>query len=245
MPINQCIYVLENNIENPFQLFLILKLLYPEGKLKFTKDEINFLALVLKVHPKTIRANAKRLINLNWIRLNTKTTYYLINSFDRLRKNNNWKSRASIEINVNNVYNIRAILGATLYTYLHKDFWRKVKSSKEKSVRIKQRTYHFLFPSFNFKLEAAPISVNGVNAIFNISQAKASRIKTIATVEKLIEVQKTYRKIQISKFDLEGLKQFTSITTNNIIFREGNYYLQEIDHIIPLIPIRKRKKLET
>jgi len=243
VPINQCIYVLENNIENPFQLFLILKLLYPEGKLKFTTDEINFLALVLKVHPKTIRANAKRLIKLNWIRLNIKTNYYLIHSFDRLRKDNNWKSRASIEINANNVYNIRAILGAALYGYLHKDFWRKVK--KEKFVQIKQRTYHFLFSSFNFKLKAAPIAVNGINALFNISQAKASRIKTIAADQNLIEVQKTFTKIKISKFCLDGLKQYTSICTSNIVFREGNYYVQEIDHIIPLFPIRKRKKLET
>ncbi len=234
---------MENNLENPFQLFIILKLVFPEGKLKFTKYEINFLALVLKVHPKTISANAKRLIKLNWIRLNTKTTYYLILSFDRLRVDNDWKSRASIEINANNVYNIRAILGAALYTYLHKDFWRKVK--KEKFVQIKQRTYHFLFSSFNFKLEAAPIAVNGINALFNISQSKASRVKKLAAIEKLIEVQKAYTKIKISKFDLDGLKQFTSITTNNIIFRDGNYYLQEIDHIIPLIPIRKRKKLKS
>jgi hypothetical protein len=32
---------------------------------------------------------------------------------------------------------------------------------------------------------------------------------------------------------------------NDIVFKEGNYYLQEIDLIIPLFPIRKRKKLET
>jgi hypothetical protein len=141
------------------------------------------------------------------------------------------------------IFRIQAALGAALYTYLHKDFWRKVK--KAKSVQLKRRTYHFLFPSFNFKLQSAPISVNGINAIFNISQAKASRIKTLAASEKLIEVQKTYQKLNISKFDLEGLMQYSDIATNNIIYKEGKYYLQEIDHIIPFITIRKRKKLET
>lgn len=143
------------------------------------------------------------------------------------------------------VFRVQAILGAATYGYLHKDFWRKVKKSKREGVQIKECTYHFPFPSFNFKLEPAAISVNGVKAIFNISKAKASRIKKLANDQKLIQVQKTFKKLSISKFDLEGLKQYTSIVTNNIIFKDGNYYLQQIDHILPLFPIRKRKKLET
>jgi hypothetical protein len=238
-----CNYVLDKNLENPFQLFILLKLVYPEGKLKFSDNEINFLALVLNVHTKTIKANAEKLIQLNWMRLNTKTNYYLIHSFDRIRLNYGWESRASIEMYNHDVFRIQAILGAATYGYLHKDFWRKVK--KEKVVQLKECTYHFLLPSFNYKLQPAPISVNGVKAIFNIPQAKASRIKKLANAQKLIQVQKTYKKLCISKFDLEGLKQYTSIITNNIIFKEGNYYLQQIDHIIPLFPIRKRKKLET
>ena len=84
-----------------------------------------------------------------------------------------------------------------------------------------------------------------MNAIFNISQAKASRIKTLAKSQKLIEVKKTFKKLEISKFDLEGLKKYHNIAANNVVYKDGNYYLQEIDHIIPLIAIRKRKKLET
>lgn len=141
------------------------------------------------------------------------------------------------------MFHIRAFLGAALYGYLHKDFWRKVK--KEKSVEIKQSTYHFLFPSFNYKLKPAPISVNGVNAIFNISIAKASRIKSLAAAYNYIEVTKTFRELNIKKFDLQGLKEFDLIATNNIIFKDNKYYLQEIDHIVPLFNIRKRRKLET
>ena len=201
------------------------------------------MALVLNVHPKTIKANADKLIQLNWIHLNAKSNYVLIHSFERIRKNNGWESRASIEMYNQDVFRVQAILGAATYGYLHKDFWRKVK--KEKSVQLKECAYHFPFPSFNFKLQPAPISVNGVKAIFNISKAKASRIKKLAASQKLIQVQKTFKKLSISKFDLEGLKQYTSIATNNIIYKEGNFYLQQIDHIIPLFPIRKRKKLET
>lgn len=198
---------------------------------------------MLNLHPKTIVANLDRLRNLNWISKNSRTNYYIFHSFDRIRKVYEWVSRASLELYVNDVFHIRAFLGAALYGYLHKDFWRKVK--KEKSVQIKQCTYHFLFPSFNFKLEAAPISVNGVKAIFDISIAKSSRIKSLAAAYKYIEVTKTFRELNITKFDLEGLKEFDLVSINNIIFKDNKYYLQEIDHIIPLFNIRKRRKLET
>ena len=243
MPIAQCVYVLENNLEKPFQLFLLLKHLYPEGKLKFTKQEINFLCSILDVNKKTIEANVKKLLELNWIRLNEKTNYYLLYSFDRIRKMECWDSRASIEFYPNDIFRVQAVLGAALYGYLHKDFWRKVK--KEKNVQIKQRTYHFLFPSFNFKLESAPVSVNGVKEIFNISKAKASRIKNLANKERLITIEKTFIQLDISKFELEGLKQYSDFNTNSIVYKNGKYHLQGIDHITPLFPIRKRKKLET
>jgi hypothetical protein len=243
VPIAQCIYVLENNLEKPLQLFLLLKHLYPEGKLKFTKEETSLLCLILDVNKKTIEANVKKLLELNWVRLNEKTNYYLLYSFDRIRKRECWDSRASIEFYPNDIFRVQAVLGAALYGYLHKDFWRKVK--KEKNVLIKQRTYHFLFPSFNFKLEGAPVSVNGVKELFNISKAKASRIKNLAKKEKLISIEKTFQVIDISKFELEGLKQYSDAQTNSIVYRNGKYHLQGIDHIIPLFSIRKRKKLET
>lgn len=236
---------MKQNLENPFRVFITLKHLYPEGKSKLTKEEINYISIVLKLNPKTIKANLKRLINLNWIHKNNKTQYYIFHSIDSIRLQNEWYSRASIEIESVDTYNIRAILGAALYGYLHKDFWRKVKKSKRKGVRIKQRTYHFPHPSFNFKIESAPISVNGVNAIFNIPIAKASRIKSLAQAYNYIEVTKTFRELHITKFDLMGLKEFDLVATNNIIFKDNKYYLQEIDHIVPLFNIRKRKKLET
>ena len=238
-----CIYVLQNNLENPFRFYLQLKLMYTSGQLKFTKQEIEFLAFSLELTTKTINSNIKKIEQLNWIRLNTKTKYYHLNSFDKLRTRKNWESRASVEIYFEDIYRIRAILGAALYGYLHKDFWRKVK--REKSVQIKGSTYHFLSSSFNYKKHKAPISVNGIREIFNISKPKASRLKKLAFNAGLITVKKQYKKLELDKRGVNYHKKYYPEITKNVIYKNGHYYLQLIDLILPLFNIRKRKKLET
>lgn len=236
-----CVIVLQNNLENPFRFYLLLKLMYTSGKLKFSKQEIQFLAFALDVTTKTIRTYIKKLEELKWIRLNTKTQYYLLNSIDRLRKNNNWLSRASIEFYFEYIHRTRAILGAAIYGYLHKDYWRK---QRERIVTIKGVTYQSLSSSFNYKNHSSPISVYGVNKIFNISIPKASRLKKFAANEGLIKVEKQYKKLDIPKFGVDGFKEYYPEVTNNLIYKDENHYLQQIDLILPLFDIRRRKKLE-
>ena len=237
-----CVLILQNNLENPFRFYLLLKLMYTSGKLKFTKQEIQFLALAIGVTTKTIRIYIKQLEELKWIQLNTKTKYYLIHSIDRLRKNNDWESRASIEFYFEDIHRIRAILGAAIYGYLHKDFWRKVK--RERVVQIKGCTYHALSSSFNYKNHNAPISVYGVRKIFNISIAKISRLKTLSHNEGLIKVEKVYEKYDIDKLHALMIKKYHPERTRNLIYKDGIYQLQQIDHILPLFDLRRRKKLE-
>jgi len=242
-PIEMCIYVLQKNLENTFRVYLFLKLNYKDGKVKFTKSKTKFLADSLNVTTRTIRSQIKKIIELGWIRINTKTQYYILSSIDNIRVNNGWVTRASIEIYFEDIHCIRAILGAALYGYLHKDFWRKVK--REKSVLLKGNTYHFLSPSFNYKNQFAPVSVIGVHKIFNISQAKASRIKKLASNAGYIKVKKKFKKIGLSKMDVVYSKKYDTNNSQNIIFKNKSYYLQQIDHIRPFFDIRKRKKLET
>jgi hypothetical protein len=242
-PIEMCIYILQNNLENTFRIYLFLKLNYNDGKIKFTKNEINILADSLNVTSRTIRSQIKKIVELGWVQINTKTQYYILTSFDKIRVNNGWVTRASIDISIQDIQCIRAILGAALYVYLHKDFWRKVK--REKSVLIKGNTYHFLSPSFNFKNHFAPVSLIGVQKIFGISQAKASRLKQLAYNAGYIKVKKKFKKIDLSKEDVSYIKKYDVNHARNIIFKNRSYYWQQIDHIRPFINIRKRKKLET
>lgn len=237
-----CVFVIQNNLENHFRFYLLLKLMYTCGKLKFSKKEIQFLAFVINVTTRTVKSYIQKLVELKWIGLNTKTQYYLLYSFDRLRKNYDWKSRASIEIYFKDIHRIRAVLGAVLFGYLHKDFWRKVK--RERVVRIKGRTYQSLSPSFNYKIREAPISIYGVRKVFNISIAKISRLKTLAYNVGLIKVEKDYVKYDIDKQHALMIKKYHPERTRNLIFKDGIYQLQQIDLILPLFDIRRRKKLE-
>lgn len=242
VPIEMCVFVLENNLENTFRFYLLLKLIYTCGKVKFTKEEIRFLAFVINVTTRTIISQIKKLEELNWIRLNNKTHYYIIFSFDKLRNSNDWISRASIEFYFEDISRIRPILGAALYGYLHKNFWRKVK--REGIVTIKGVTYQSLSSSFNYKNQWAPISVYGVKKIFNISIAKLSRLKTLASIDGLIKIKKCYVEYDVDESYALHIKKYYPDRTRNLIRKNDKFYLQQIDLILPNFDIRRRKKLE-
>lgn len=220
-------------------MFLLLKFIYKAGHTKLTKEQISFLALTLNVNTKTIHNNVKKLRCLKWLRLNTKTKNYSIVSFDSIRKIHQFRSRASIEAVYYDVFRINALLGGAIYTYLHKDFWRKVR--KKRSVRLKGRTYHSHTSSFNYKLHEAPISVYGVSKIFNISTAKASRLKNQAKRHQFINVRKNYKILEgYEKFEV----YYSEELPENFTLNNNKYALQGIDHILPNFSIRKRKKLK-
>lgn len=228
---------------NPSRLYLTLKLIHPNGALKFSKNDIQFIAFAINSNSKTIKKNITKLIDLKWIRLNSKTGYYHVLSIDKLRLVYDWESRASIEFYFENIHNTKALFGAAIFGYLHKDFWRKVK--REKSVRIKGRTYHFLSSSFNYKKHHAPISLSGASSIFDISKTKLSILKKSAHYAGLINVKPDLLEIIEKKFDITLLKSHELNFPQNVVFRNGKYYSQLVDLIIPLFTIRKRKKLET
>ena len=218
----------------------MLKFVYKTGHTKLNQEEVNFLALTLNVNIKSINSHVKKIANLKWIRLNNKTQYYSIVSFDNIRKTHQFISRASMEVYYYDVFRINAHLGAALYTYLHKDFWRKVKNRK--SVQIKGCTYHFPTSSFNYKLHDAPISIYGVSQVFNISTTKASRLKKQAKNNHFIKVYKKLETIERVDKNILQLDKYYQLP-RNLVFRNNKCVLQGIDHILPNFSIRKRKKL--
>jgi hypothetical protein len=197
---------------------------------------------VLLVSRKTINKHILLFKELGWVIYNSKTKYYQIKAFDKIREENNWEVRLSFPINLNNIQDIKAITGAVIYGYLHKDFWRKVK--REKSVQIKGCTYYFLSPRFNYKKQYAPVSIYGVEAIFNISPATASRLKNSAAVKGFIKLKKNYSDISEDRLALRKLKKYNGLK-QNIIYKKGKYREQLIDTTYPLFHFKKRKSLQS
>lgn len=243
VPIQLFINAQQEVYAKKLRFFLSLKLLYRSGKARLDHGELLFLELTEGIRSrKTTLKYIKSLVEKGWLQYNAKTGYYIIKSFDRIRKENGWNVRLSFPVDFNSYMNIKAITGAILYAYLHKDFWRKVR--RKKSVQIKGSTYHFLSPYFNWKETPAPISVLGACNIFNISPSTASRLKDCAFKQHLLEVRKNYGATVPNKKAMEYCLDYND-RRNNIVFQQGNYRFQLIDTILPLFLFKKRQKLKT
>ncbi|SHF46068.1 hypothetical protein SAMN05444483_101196 [Salegentibacter echinorum] len=243
VPIQLFIDAQQKGYAKKLQFFLSLKLLYNCGKTKLDEEELLFLELTEEISSrKTTLKYIEFLLEKGWLTYNAKTGYYIIKSFERIRSENNWEVRLSFPVDFNSYQNIKAITGAIIYGYLHKDFWRKVR--RKKSVQIKGSTYHFLSPHFNYKEAPAPLSVLGIGSIFQISAATASRLKNCALKQKLLKVNKNYGAMIPNKMALELCLGYND-KPNNIVFVQGSYRFQLIDTILPLFLFKRRKKLKT
>ncbi len=189
---------------------------------------------------KTTKKHISFLLEIGWLTYNSKTQYYNIKSFDKIRQENEFNVRLAYPINFTNINNIQAATGAVIYGYLHKDFWRNVK--RQKSVHIKGSTYHFLSLKYNYKEQPAPVSVIGVQKIFNISIATASRLKNAAAKHKLISLKKNYSKKAVNKYATDMYCKLNDLKPN-IVYHNNKYHLQLIDTIYPLFYFTKRKSL--
>jgi hypothetical protein len=109
-------------------------------------------------------------------------------------------------------------------------------------VQIKGCTYYFLSPKFNYKKQYAPVSIYGVNQLFNISTATASRLKNNAFKEGYIKLKKNYSDPVDGQILIKKLKALYDITPN-IVYKKGKYREQLIDTTYPNFHFKKRKSL--
>lgn len=104
------------------------------------------------------------MLEKGWLVYNAKTGYYILKSFDRIRQENHWKVRWAIPVHFGNYFKLKAITGAIIYGYLHKDFCRKLR--KKKSALVKGGAYHFRSSGSSPESKSAPVSVYGAAKIF-------------------------------------------------------------------------------
>jgi hypothetical protein len=110
-------------------------------------------------------------------------------------------------------------------------------------VQIKGCTYYFLSPRFNYKEQYAPVSIYGVEAIFNITPATASRLKNSAAKKGFIKLKKNYSDIIDDKSALLKGKKYNDLK-QNIVYKKGKNREQLIDTTYPLFHFKKRKLLQ-
>lgn len=223
--------------------FLFLKLTFTEGKVKLDSKRMLIIEYMLQIKcRKTTLRYIQLLLELKFLTFNERTGYYIINSFDKIRKFHDWKVRLAFPIDFSTYNKIQAVTGAVIYGYLHKDFWRKVK--RKISVQIKGCTYNFPSPTFNYKKQLAPVSVIGVSKLFKISIATASRLKTAAHKEGFIKLKKNFEDIKIDVSLLVQIQKYNDLN-DNIVFHKNDYRMQLIDTVYPLFYFLKRTRLKT
>jgi hypothetical protein len=243
VPIPMCIWVAQNNLEKPFQTFLHLKMQYRNGKTQLNRLELLGLSQVMGgISTKTIKQHIQKLSEIHWMKRNTKTGFYHINSFERIRAHYGWESRASLLCEFKDIQNVYGFIGGAIYTYQFYDFWRKVR--KERIVRIMGRAYNFLSSSFNFREHHAPVATTGIEALYGIPQKKASRLKIAAIKSNTIKVKKDFQKLDLSFSEIKLMMKFGYLPPR-VKQLKGEFYLQSIDLILPLKHIKKRPKLTT
>jgi len=239
VPIQLFIKAQQEGFKKELCFFLLLKLLYPYGKTKLNHGELAFIELELQIKSKkTTKKYISKLLELEFLVYNPKTQYYIIKGFDKIRTIHHLENRLAFPIGYYNYKNLDAVTGAIIYGYLHKDFWRKVK--QKKSVHLKGITYNFSKVNFNFKKQPAPVSVYGVQQIFDIPIATASRLKNAAKKEKYLKVKQNFDKITLN--EAVTLKYIGK--KEGLRFKNGKYYLQSIDTVCPLFYFVKRKSME-
>lgn len=217
--------------------------MYRHGKSTLTNDDLVFVEYSLKIKSRTTTLKyLSKLRKLNFIVYNKTTQYYIFKSFDRIRKENDLINRLAYPFTYSDLDRINAITGAVIYSYLHKDFWRKVK--REKVVHLKGSTYFFLSHKFNYKKHSAPVSVNGVKRLFEVSKSTASRLKNEATNCGLIKLTKNYSIYAVDKKAMQEYLKYNDYK-QTVVYKDGIYRLQLIDTILPLFYFTKRNSLET
>jgi hypothetical protein len=115
---------------------------------------------------------------------------------------------------------------------------------RKKSVHLKGSTYNFPTQTFNYKKQYAPVSVIGVNKIFDISIATASRLKAAAHKAGFIRLKKNFEDIKIDVQLLVQIHKYNDLS-DNIVFHKDDYRMQLIDTVYPLFYFLKRTKLKT
>lgn len=242
VPLQLLVDAQQNGYGKKLRFFLLLKLMWPAGKTRLGRRNLQFIELVDQIRTrKTTKTYIRFLLDKGWLVYNSRTGYYILKSLDRIRKENQWKVRWAIPVHLGNYSNLKAITGAVIYGYLHKDFHRKFR--RKKSVSVKGDTSNFHPSSFSGRTQTAPVSVYGAANLFDISVSTASRLKHAAEKENYLKVKKNYGESFVDKRSMMKSLDYND-RKMNIVFHKGKYRFQLIDSVFPLFLFIRRQKLK-
>lgn len=188
VPFKLLLKAAQKDAESDLQLYLLLKLLYPEGKAQATAQNIQHWAYLLDCSSRTIYNKLERLKILRWLTYNKKTKYWLIRAIYKVSGLNSqykgWKPKLCLD----NIQNIRATIGYYILLKLSRNFKRRLK--QKRVVTITEVTYNA-----RKVLAFSPIALRGAAKFHSLSYAKIQRLKDHALRANYIERKHSFKKI--------------------------------------------------
>jgi hypothetical protein len=164
-------------------------------------------------------------------------------SLEKIRQKYNWVSRRAYPFTYKDVTHIRATLGAIIYTQPYKTYCRKHFKCSSNVLKSRSADETIAFSCDTKKY--AEVSVLSIRNFFGITINKAVRLKQAAERLGLIEVKKQYLKLQNNQVYAAKKGNEYRDESQNVVFLNGDYYIQQIDKIYTELYFKRRKKIET
>ncbi|NLO00785.1 MAG: hypothetical protein GX126_00505 [Bacteroidales bacterium] len=236
LPVELCIYALQNKLLKPFRLYILL-LSATQGNIAITEKDMEAIALALNYKSqKSINNNLKKLISLGWIGHDKKRKKYWIRGLDELRKRLKLKKRRSVDFTIEYLDNFDAFCFAAA---IGKE-WKYQKWRGISAWDLRGQAYpNLLRPS-----DYLPIAGNDLVKILKISKSSVSRYKKHAQGAGYIDIKSSNRTVKIRPDELRSFKSHDNETYGKMYVVGDTVVEPGIDKIKPLLTYSRRKKVK-
>lgn len=180
-------------LKQDLKLFLLLKLMYPEGKYKTCELPIDLVAKELDIHKRTIVRRLKKLEKIQWVSHNNQTGYTLIYSPERLVWGKK-KTRCSRQkLMLHNIREIDSVVGYVLFRKCASDF--KL-INKEQGGSAQLTSHAFTSHLASLPKGYYPVALRGVSKRFSTPLSTINTLKKAALRAGYLRVIPTNRIIK-------------------------------------------------
>lgn len=223
------------------QILVATKLLFGSS---FARSQIIIISEILGIHSKTVDAHLQKLVDLNLIGFDTLELKYFCRGWNYLRTLLDDETSVGYKIKLDQIKEFKPFAIATTFDQLiasqQSKRWKTIRESLKKgsSKQIEIGTNGFY-----------PVANAAYAKIFNVSEATASRYRSLAHDHGWIEVKPQFTEVQISIDENRDRDLVKEHLDKGLVFRKGRYFIQEIslvrsNMIRKRIPFLSKKKLK-
>lgn len=203
IPVEVARLVIKQSLEKPFAIYLYLKF-HSSGKLHKTAPAFQAIKKDLGINTnRTFLKHFQKLLELKWVCLSESSGFYYIHSFDRIRLENEFKSRQATTLYYKDLKNLKAFLVGTILGAAvkgQKYFWEFVVKRKLRPVAYnRDATSPAGAYADNPKPDYYGLSLPEIADLLGCRKTRASQLRQLAA--KAGYIKTTHRFIEIKRLN--------------------------------------------